>query len=205
MSHGPLPVLPAAPLAPATAPAAPPLPALPPVVPPAPPSVAPAAPPAALPAAPPVAFPPVPLIPPAPSVPPAPPAGAPPPAPAEPPDPSRWKTTVPVRAAIFGVTVSASAAAQYEYLSASTRSSSFSVVYEALSSVYGATNPGPPCCVVVNVQRHSPFVFVQAPVVHPSGGKIVPAFSQVTATDETVKQDGDNGNVTDPVVVVPSM
>jgi len=34
---------------------------------------------------------------------------------------------------------------------------------------------------------------------------MVPAFSHVTGTDDTVKHEGGRGNVTDPVVVVLSV
>ena len=46
---------------------------------------------------------------------------------------------------------------------------------------------------------------VQAEVAQPSGAKIVPAFAQVTGTDEIVRHLAANGNVTVPVVVVWSV
>ena len=52
---------------------------------------------------------------------------------------------------------------------------------------------------------HWPFVSVQAEVDQPSGAKMVPAFAQVTGTDEIVRQLAANGKVTVPVVVVLSV
>jgi len=56
----------------------------------------------------------------------------------------------------------------------------------------------------VSEHVHCPFVSVQADVAQPRAGKMVPAFSHETGTDEIVRQAADNGNVTEPVVVVLS-
>jgi hypothetical protein len=56
----------------------------------------------------------------------------------------------------------------------------------------------------VTEQVHWPFVSVQEDVAQPRAPKMVPAFSHETGTDEIVRQAADNGNVTEPVVVVLS-
>jgi len=55
------------------------------------------------------------------------------------------------------------------------------------------------------VQLHFLFVSVHVVVVQPNAEKTLPAFSQVTATDEMDRQASSTGNVAEPVVRVLSV
>ena len=62
----------------------------------------------------------------------------------------------------------------------------------------------PPAWFVLSEQLQSPFVCVHADIFQFRAVKMVPAFSQVTGTDETERQEAARGKVTEPLVVVLS-
>jgi hypothetical protein len=79
------------------------------------------------------------------------------------------------------------------------------VVYLPFGVVKDATCPSPACCSVPSEQLHWPFVSTQLATFQPAAEKMFAARSHATATDETERQLGASGNVTEPVVVVLSV